>query len=56
MGFGKEGFQLLNRRITEDSIPYPVYSSYQYTIDLAKIGFQSIFSSIKLEMCMVLNS
>jgi hypothetical protein len=39
----------LNRWIAEDGIPYPVYASYQDTIDPArsgtKIAFQEIYSS-----------
>jgi hypothetical protein len=46
VGFGKESLQLLNRRITEDSIPYPVHSSYQYAIDPATGGTKITFQNI----------
>jgi hypothetical protein len=45
VGFGKESLQLLNRRITEHSIPYPVHSSYQYAIDPATGGTKITFQS-----------
>ena len=46
VGFGKESLQLLNRRITEHSIPHPVYSSHQDTIDPASGGAKITLQNI----------